>query len=56
MEAMFFGILIFGIAAIILVVGYVSMTSRHHEYEKTLPPEDQLTDAQFRKIEFGDDE
>lgn len=53
---MFQGILIFAIAAVVLVVAYLSIVNRRREYEATGNPEDELTDEQFRRIEFGDDE
>lgn len=52
---MFQGILVFGIAAIVVAVAYVAMVSNRRRSEAELPPEDRLTDEQFRKIEYGDD-
>ncbi len=53
---MFQGILIFGIAGIVLVGAFFAMNTKRRERASTLAPEDQLTDEQFRKIEYGDDE
>ena len=56
MEHMFYGILIFGIAGLVLIGAYMAMMNRRREYEATEPEEDRLTDEQFRRIEFGDEE
>ena len=53
---MFQGILIFGIFAVVLVVAVVVLVGKRRTYEDTGSPADQLTDEQFRKIEFGDDD
>ncbi len=53
---MFQGILIFGILAIVLVLAVVVMVGKRRTYEDTGSPADELTDEQFRKFEFGDDD
>jgi len=53
---MYQGLLIFGIFAVILVVAAVAVFNSRRTREESLAPEDQLTDEQFRKIEFGDDD
>jgi hypothetical protein len=55
MENMFQGMLIFGIAGIVLIYAALAATNKRREYESTVAPEDRLTDEQFRKIEYGDD-
>ncbi|MFV0315846.1 MAG: hypothetical protein ACK5O2_02650 [Microthrixaceae bacterium] len=50
------GILIFGIAGVIVAIAYVAMVSNRHRERESLPPEDRLTDEQFRKVEFGEDD
>lgn len=53
---MFLGIGIFAIAAVLVIVAFVAMRGQRKGYEDTGNPEDELTDEQFRRIEFGDDE
>ena len=53
---MFQGILIFGILAIVLVLAVVVLIGKRRTYEDTGSPADELTDEQFRKFEFGDDD
>ncbi len=53
---MFYGILIFAIAAVLVVVAYFAMTAKRRAYEADEAPEDRLSDADFRRIEFGDEE
>lgn len=53
---MFLGIVIFGIAGVVVIAAYVAMTSKRREYENTLAPEDQLSDERFREVEYGDEE
>lgn len=53
---MFYGILIFAIAAVLVVVAYFAMTAKRRAYEADEAPEDRLSDEDFRRIEFGDEE
>ncbi len=53
---MFYGILIFAIAAVLLVVAYFATTAKRREYEANEAPEDRLSDEDFRRIEFGDED
>jgi hypothetical protein len=52
---MFQGLLIFAIAGLVLIGAYFAIVSRRRAYEATEAPEDQLSDEEFRRIEFGDD-
>ena len=52
---MFQGILIFAIAGVVLVVAFLAIINKRRAYEATEAPEDQLSDEEFRRIEFGDD-
>lgn len=52
---MFFGVVIFAVVAVALVVAYLAVVNRRREYEATEAPEDRLSDEEFRRIEFGDD-
>ncbi len=54
--AMFLGIGILAIAAVLVIVAFVAMRGQRKDYEHTGNPEDELTDEQFRRIEYGDDE
>jgi hypothetical protein len=38
------------------VFAVVALVGKRRTYEDTGSPEDQLTDEQFRKFEFGDDD
>ena len=53
---MFLGIGIFAVVAVVVVVAWLTMSAKRRNYESNLAPEDQLTDEQFRRIEYGDDE
>lgn len=53
---MFQGILIFGIAAVVLIIAGLAVFSQRRAREESLAPEDRLTDEQFRSVEFGDDD
>lgn len=53
---MFQGILLFGLAAILVVIAFFAMRSRREHYEEDVPEEDRLTDEEFRRIEFGDED
>jgi hypothetical protein len=53
---MFQGILLFGLAAILVVIAFFAMRSRRERYEEDVPEEDRLTDEEFRHIEFGDED
>jgi hypothetical protein len=50
------GLLIFAIAAVVVFAAFVAMSSKRRAEEASLPPEDRLTDEQFREVEFGDDD
>ena len=52
---MFIGIGIFFIAAVLVAVAYFATIQKRREYEADERPEDQLSDEDFRRIEFGDD-
>ena len=54
--AMFQGILIFAIAAVLVAVAFFVIIGRRRDYEATGSPDDELTDEEFRRIEFGDDD
>lgn len=53
---MFLGIGIFALVAVVVVVAWLTTTAKRRNYESDLAPEDQLTDEQFRRIEYGEDE
>lgn len=53
---MFQGILIFAIGGLLLIAAFAVLVGRRRRYEESGSPEDQLTDAEFRRIEFGDEE
>ena len=53
---MFQGILLFGIGGVVVIAAYIAMISRRRARRESLPQEDRLTDEQFRKVEYGDDE
>ena len=53
---MFLGIVIFFVAAVLVAVAYFVTVGRRREYEATGSPQDELTDEEFRRIEFGDDD
>ena len=50
------GFLIFGIAGLVLIVAFVAVINNRREYEADEAPEDQLSDEDFRRIEFGDED
>lgn len=50
------GFLIFGLAGLVLVVAFVALLGKRRDYTADESPEDQLTDEQFRRIEFGDED
>ena len=52
---MFQGLLIFAIGGVLLVVAYLVILDRRKQYQETVPPEELLTDEEFRKFEYGDD-
>ena len=54
--AMFLGMGIFAVTAVVVVIIWVAMASQRRNAERDLPPEDQLTDDEFRRIEYGDDD
>ena len=51
---MFQGILIFGIAGVVVIIAYVAMVSNRRREQDDLPPEDRLSDEEFRRVEYGD--
>jgi hypothetical protein len=53
---MFQGILIFALVGIVLIGVFAAVMGKRRAYEETAPPEDRLTDEEFRRIEFGDDD
>jgi hypothetical protein len=53
---MFLGIGIFAVVAVVVVVAWLMTSAKRRNHESNLAPEDQLTDEQFRRIEYGDDE
>jgi hypothetical protein len=53
---MFQGILIFAIFGLILIAAYVVIAGRRRAETAEEPEEDRLTDEQFRRIEFGDED
>jgi hypothetical protein len=53
---MYYGIVIFAIAAVLVVVAYLSLTAKRRAYEADEAPEDRLSDEDFRRIEFGDED
>ena len=53
---MFQGLIIFFIAAVLVVVAFLTIHGRRHADEATEAPEDRLTDEEFRRIEFGDED
>jgi hypothetical protein len=56
MEAVIRGLLLFAIAGVVLVGAYVTVMNRRRAYEDTGDPRDRLSDEEFRRVEFGDDE
>ncbi len=50
------GILIFGIAGVVVIIAYVAMVSNRRREQDDLPPEDRLSDEEFRRVEYGDDD
>ncbi len=53
---MFQGIFIFGIAAIVVVIAYIAMMMSRRREESDLPEEDRLSEEDFHRIEYGDDD
>jgi hypothetical protein len=56
MVNMFQGLLIFFIAAVLVAVAFFVIIGRRRDYETTGNPADDLTDEEFRRIEFGDED
>jgi hypothetical protein len=56
MVAMFLGIGLFAIAAVLAIVAFMAIRGQRRDYEATGSPEDELTDEEFRRIEFGDED
>lgn len=50
------GFLIFGIAGLVLVAAFAVVLGRRRDYESTGGDADVLTDEEFRRIEFGDED
>lgn len=48
--------LLFALGGLVLVGVFVVIIGRRREYSADEAPEDQLSDADFRRIEFGDEE
>ena len=46
----------FLLASVLLVVAYFATTAKRREYEADEAPEDRLSDEDFRRIEFGDED
>lgn len=49
------GALIFALAGVLLIVVFAVIVMNRLKADRDEAPEDQLSDEQFRKIEFGDD-
>lgn len=56
MGGVFLGIGIFALFGLILIGVYFATRSERREYEDTGNPDDELSDEQFRRIEFGDED
>lgn len=52
---MYQGLLLFAISGVLLVVAYLVILDRRKQYQETVPPEELLTDEEFRRFEYGDD-
>ncbi len=50
------GIGIFALFGLILIGVWFALRDKRRDYEDTGNPDDELTDEQFRRIEFGDEE
>ena len=53
---MFQGILVFAIFGLVLIAAFVAITGRRRAETAEEPEEDRLSDEEFRRIEFGDEE
>ena len=53
---MFLGIGLFALAAVLAVVAWAAIRGQRRDHESTGNPEDELTDEQYRRIEFGDED
>ena len=53
---MFQGILIFAIAGVVLVGVFAVLMNKRRDYEADEPEADRLSDEDFRRIEFGDED
>ncbi|MFM7510120.1 MAG: hypothetical protein ACKO5A_11320 [Actinomycetota bacterium] len=53
---MFQGIAIFAIGGLVLIAAFAVLMGRRRQYEESGSPEDRLTDEEFRRIEFGDED
>ena len=50
------GFLVFGIAGLVLIVAFIAVLGKRRDYTADEAPEDQLSDEDFRRIEFGDED
>ena len=50
------GFLIFAIAGLVLIGVFVVLLNQRREYTADEAPEDRLSDEDFRRIEFGDED
>jgi hypothetical protein len=53
---MFQGILLFAIAGVVLIGAFVVLMNKRRDDEADEPEEDRLSDEDFRRIEFGDED
>lgn len=53
---MFQGIVIFAVGGLVLIAAFAVLVGRRRQYEASGSPEDRLTDEEFRRIEFGDED
>ena len=56
MTSVFLGIGIFAVVGLILIGVWFALRGQRRDYENTGNPEDELTDEEFRRIEFGDED
>ena len=50
------GFLIFAIAGLVLIGAFVMLLNQRREYTADEAAEDRLSDEEFRRIEFGDED
>jgi hypothetical protein len=53
---MFQGILIFAIGGLVLIAAFFALMNKRRAYEADESEEDRLSDEDFRRIEFGDED